>query len=232
MSLLNNYTFENFFVGRSNRRVVSKFKAIAEGSCKCEPIFIYAPIGCGKTHLLLALRTQIGFEHKKCLYVTATDIASGYLERLVAKETTDDFDSYTEYSAVLIDECDCMAGKDASQEYVLRFINGLSRRGIYVVAAANVERRRQIYRFPQRKLGLKNGKLLKLSYPTFNIKLRFVKELNRHYGLSLSEKCMKLLARRIRTIGDLSGTLKNISFTKNVMNKPLTQKYIKEVSRR
>ena len=57
------YTFDTFIVGPSNNFAYAACKAVAtQQPGSYNPLFIYGPSGLGKTHLLLAIASEV----KKC----------------------------------------------------------------------------------------------------------------------------------------------------------------------
>ena len=56
-NLYEDYTFDNYIEGQSNKLARSIGQSIAEHprSTKFNPLFIYGPSGCGKTHLITAI---------------------------------------------------------------------------------------------------------------------------------------------------------------------------------
>ena len=68
------FTFDSFVVGPSNRFAHAASMAVAESPAKSyNPLFIYGPVGLGKTHLMQAIGQEILRRNKdtKVLYITS-----------------------------------------------------------------------------------------------------------------------------------------------------------------
>ena len=79
-SIVDEYTFENFIEGESNRFALAACRAVALYSSSPDksdemnvstynPLFIYGPSGVGKTHLLFAVTNEIKKRNPKCKIV-------------------------------------------------------------------------------------------------------------------------------------------------------------------
>ena len=60
-SLDRRFTFEDFVVGKPNELAYAAARRVAEaGSVPFNPLFLYGPVGLGKTHLMHAIAWEIG----------------------------------------------------------------------------------------------------------------------------------------------------------------------------
>ncbi len=121
-------TFGNFVPDSSNELAYTMCKSIAQGRCRCHPLLIYGPSKCGKTHLLLAIKSGSG---KTVGYFLAKDLAEN-----ARAETAEAYSRY-DYEVVLIDSLDELRGDQNGQNRLFAFIRGLDSAGIQVVLATN-----------------------------------------------------------------------------------------------
>ena len=89
------YTFENFVVGKSNDLAYKACVAVAKDPAGLEvqnPLFIYGNSGLGKTHLLYAIKNVINknYPSKKIIYVKGEDFTNELIDSL-SKKTADKF---------------------------------------------------------------------------------------------------------------------------------------------
>ena len=65
-----NNRFDNFVVGESNELAYTAAKKICIESAHYNPLFIYSPVGMGKTHLLNSIGVEVG-DSKKVMFISA-----------------------------------------------------------------------------------------------------------------------------------------------------------------
>ena len=81
-NLKNQYQFENFIVGQSNKYARTTALAVSEKpGLMYNPLFIYGNSGLGKTHLMHAIGNYIVRNtKKKVLYVTSDQFVNDFIE--------------------------------------------------------------------------------------------------------------------------------------------------------
>jgi chromosomal replication initiator protein len=70
------YTFENFAVSGSNQLAFVSSTTVAKNPGKSyNPLFIYGPVGVGKTHLMHAIANEVYFKNptRKIIYITSEE---------------------------------------------------------------------------------------------------------------------------------------------------------------
>ncbi len=135
------FTFANFVEGVSNDMCHAAARSVAQygtGAVRFNPLFIHAPVGLGKTHLLQAIaweaRARAG--ERKVLYLTAEyfmwRFASAIRDHLALsfKEALRDID------ILLIDDMQFLQGKSIQQEFC-HLLNALIDSAKQVVVAAD-----------------------------------------------------------------------------------------------
>ena len=117
-TLLDDYTFDNFVEGSSNKFAKAACYAVAKEPNTYNPLFIYGNSGLGKTHLLYAVINHMKKNHpginivyKKC---------ESFLEELSRSirngSTTAFKEKYRSCDVLLIDDIQFLAGKEQTQE--------------------------------------------------------------------------------------------------------------------
>ena len=120
-------TFGNFVSNSSNNELAFRMcQSIAQGRCRCHPLLIYGASGCGKTHLLLAIKSGSG---KAVGYFLAKDLAKN-----MGAETAE---IYNQYDVILVDALDELRGNQDAQDRLFALIKRLDSAGIQVVLATN-----------------------------------------------------------------------------------------------
>ena len=122
------YTFENFIVGSSNKFVYAAATAVANNpSGSYNPLFIYGPSGLGKTHLMYAVTNEMKKKNPniKILYVKGEEFTNQLVDSISKKSTNQFREKYRKADVLLIDDIQFIAGKEATQEEFFHTFNAL-----------------------------------------------------------------------------------------------------------
>lgn len=122
------FTFDNFVIGSGNRFAHAASLAVAESPAKAyNPLFIYGPVGMGKTHLLqaiahFALQKNNGL---KVLYISSERFTNQLISAIQNRSTISFRQMYRNVDILLIDDIHFMGGKETTQEEFFHTFNVL-----------------------------------------------------------------------------------------------------------
>ena len=122
------YTFESFVVGPSNRFAHAASMAVAETPAKAyNPLFIYGPVGLGKTHLMQAIGQEIlkRNQNTKVMYITSEKFTNQLINAIKTGTTLKFREKYRSVDCLLIDDIHFIAGKEATMEEFFHTFNTL-----------------------------------------------------------------------------------------------------------
>ena len=122
------YTFESFVVGPSNRFAHAASMAVAETPAKAyNPLFIYGPVGLGKTHLMQAIGQEVlrTSPDLKVLYITSEKFTNQLINAIKTGTTLKFREKYRSVDCLLIDDIHFIAGKEATMEEFFHTFNSL-----------------------------------------------------------------------------------------------------------
>jgi chromosomal replication initiator protein len=143
------YSFDQFIIGDGNRLAHAAALAVAENPGQAyNPLFLYAPPGLGKTHLLHAIGNYIStFDPGTTVrYTTVEAFTNGFISALNTK-TLDRFKhAYRDVDVLLIDDVQFLASKAKTEEEFFHTFNALYDSGRQLVLTCD--------RLPQQLLGL------------------------------------------------------------------------------
>ncbi|HTL70593.1 MAG TPA: chromosomal replication initiator protein DnaA [Candidatus Eisenbacteria bacterium] len=122
------YTFESFVVGPSNRFAHAASMAVAETPAKAyNPLFIYGPVGLGKTHLMQAIGQEVlrRSSAMRVLYITSEKFTNQLINAIKTGTTIKFREKYRNVDCLLIDDIHFIAGKEATMEEFFHTFNTL-----------------------------------------------------------------------------------------------------------
>jgi chromosomal replication initiator protein len=122
------YTFDSFVVGPSNRFAHAASMAVADSPAKAyNPLFIYGPVGLGKTHLMQAIGQEILRKNptSKVLYITSEKFTNQLINAIKTGTTMKFREKYRSVDSLLIDDIQFIAGKEATMEEFFHTFNSL-----------------------------------------------------------------------------------------------------------
>ena len=108
------FTFERFVVGNSNKFAHAAALAVAEGQIKnFNPLFIYGESGLGKTHLLHAIRHEVSRKHPdySIVYVKGDDFTNELILALQVGKNVEFREKYRGADVFLMDDIQFIAVK-------------------------------------------------------------------------------------------------------------------------
>ncbi len=123
------FTFENFVVGKSNQFVYAAARTVAENpGNKFNPLFIYGNSGLGKTHLLHSIGNYIrkSAPELKIRYVTCEQFSTSYIASLLSpsknKAIMEFREQYRNLDVLMVDDIQFLSrGKEIQEEFFNTF---------------------------------------------------------------------------------------------------------------
>ena len=117
-SLLDEYTFDNFIEGESNKFAKAVCYAVANDPGYCNPLFIYGHSGLGKTHLLYAIMNHMKRRNPKLkiVYKKSETFINELIDAIANHSTSAFKEKYRSADVLMIDDIQFIAGKESTQE--------------------------------------------------------------------------------------------------------------------
>jgi chromosomal replication initiator protein len=224
-------TFSAFVVGTSNRLAHASAQMIAERPCTFNPLLLYGPHGCGKTHLLegiwAAARNQA--RSLNCVYLSAEQFTTYYVAAARGGGMPSFRRKYRTVDVLLIDDLQFLAGKKGSLVELLHTIDTAQREGRQLVFAAD--------RTPSELNGLgtelstrlAGGMVCSLESPDLQMRSLLAQEFGRRLGIQLSADVAEFIAGQV-TIGarELSGAVNRLHAASRMLECPIDRAFAEE----
>lgn len=240
------FTFENFIVGPSNRFVYAAAKAVASnpGSIASagsindyNPLFIYGNSGLGKTHILNAICHEVekNYPDMKIMYVRAEQFANEFYQALQNKTIDEFHDKYrNNIDVFLVDDIQFISGKTSTEEEFFHTFDTLVYGGKQVVLSSD-RPPRDIQSLTDRlKSRFEDGLLADIQPPEPETKCEIIKRKAMLLNFEISDHVVEYIADKVKSnIRQLEGVTKKLYVLCNLNNyKPtiaLAQSVIKDI---
>ncbi len=127
-TLYERYTFQNFVVGASNQFAAAACRKVSEMPGQVyNPLFIYAGVGLGKTHLLGAVlnHTLVNRPDFKAVYLSAERFTNDVVQSIRHDRMPHLRSRYRNIDMLLMDDVQFLSGKECTQEEFFHTFNTL-----------------------------------------------------------------------------------------------------------
>ena len=206
-SLNNQYTFATFVVGESNKLAVSAAQAVSEApGMTYNPLFVYAPPGLGKTHLMHAIAHAAHLNGYSVRYITSEGFTNEFIQGIRSK-TTDDFRTrYRSVDVLLVDDIQFLEGKEQTLEGFFHTVNDLHTSRRQLVVASEQPPQRLSFLDPRLRSRLESGLVAYLQVPDTHTRLSILQARCRAIGVQASEEALQTLSHiDVGNIRELEG---------------------------
>ncbi len=225
--------FEHFVMGPSNRFAFAAAQAVAESPAKAyNPLFIYGPVGLGKTHLLQAIAHYVRQNHPslKTCYISSEQFTNELINSIRGRTAENFRQKYRTIDVLLIDDIHFIAGKESTQEEFFHTFNVLHdhRKQIIICSdrppkeIANLEER-LVSRFAW-------GLITDIQPPDFETRVAILKKKLELESVKVPDDVVLFIAQEIKTnIRELEGALIRVVAYGLLEDKPITLSTAKQV---
>ena len=234
-SIVNEYTFENFIEGESNKFALAACRAVALYSSNPDesemdvstynPLFIYGPSGVGKTHLLFAVTNEIKKRNPNCkiVYKKGEEFTNELIASL-QKRTQEEFRRhYRNADVLLIDDVQFIAGKESTQEEFFHTFSALYENGKQIILTSD-RPPKDIKTLEDRLLTrFIWGLLADIQPPSFELRTAIINKKAENLGITIPPDVVEYLATRLQNnIRQIEGSFKRIVAISLLTGSPIT----------
>jgi len=211
-----NNRFDNFMVGESNELAYTAAKKVCVESAHYNPLFIYGPVGMGKTHLLNAIGIELG-NSKKTMFISAEKFMYHFIRSIKSNEMVKFKDFFRMASIFIIDDIQFIGGKEAMQEEFFHTFNALIERGSQIIISSN-KPPAELDRIQERiKSRMSGGLVIDILPPDFDLKIKILKnkfeeiKVNFRENYNLDHEVFEFLANEVTSsVRELVGALNRV----------------------
>lgn len=220
------FTFETMAVSGSNQLAYTSAITVAKNiGHSYNPLFIYGPVGVGKTHLMQAIANNVYQKDpaKKIIYLTSEEFTNEVVEAIRGNQTHAMKRKFRSAFLLIIDDVQFIAGKDKVQEELFHTFNILIDNGSQIVLSSDRpphEIKKLEARLSSRFSG---GLTVDIESPDFELKTAILLIKAKKYGVELPIDIAKSIAENIQDVRSLEGALLRIITQASATNGQITQ---------
>jgi len=224
---IDEYTFEHFVVGNSNKFAHAAALAVAEGQQKqnYNPLFIYGESGLGKTHLLYAIRhsAEKKFPHYNIVYVKGEDFTNELITAIRQGRNVEFRDKYRGADLFLMDDIQFIAGKIETQEEFFNTFNTLYELGKQIVFTSD-RPPHEIYRLEDRlRSRFESALMADIHPPDDALRIAIIKNKAEQLGVIMPDDVTNYIAENLNSnVRQLEGAVKMIIAYRDIMDDDIT----------
>lgn len=208
------YTFERFIVGSSNKFAHAAALAVAKTPAEIyNPLFIYGQSGLGKTHLMYAIANAIRKTHSeyRIIYVKGEDFTNELVTAIQEGNVQNFRIKYRMADLLLIDDIQFIAGKERTQEEFFHTFNALYESHRQIVLTSDRPPKEINTLEDRMKTRFEWGLLADIQPPDFETRVAIIRAKAEKMGVDLPSDVSTYIAQYIQAnIRQLEGAVKKI----------------------
>ena len=220
-----NKRFDNFLTGSSNKLAYEASLKILENISHYNPLYIYAGVGMGKTHLLNAIGLQLKRNYK-VMFISAERFMYQFVKSIKSNDMVRFKEYFRNTDILLIDDIQFMNGKEAMQEEFFHTFNALLDKDSQIVITAD-RAPNKLSRIQERiKSRFSGGLVIDIQKPDYELRKKIVEykinELNKLYldQIKISSEIQEYISKEITvSIRELVGAINRIISFSRIYNK-------------
>ena len=231
------YTFERFVVGSSNKFAHAASQAVASKPAGYyNPLFIYGGSGLGKTHLLYAIASEIKESRPKTnvIYVKGEEFTNELIAAIGNESTQDFHDKYRQADVLLVDDIQFIGGKESTQEEFFHTFDSLYQDNKQIVLTSD-RPPKEIKTLEERlRTRFEWGLIADIQPPDFETRIAIIKRKAELLDLEIPSIVEEYIANHVKNnIRQLEGVVKKLNAYNKLAQTPpsilLAQSAIREI---
>lgn len=204
------YTFQTLAVSSTNQLAYVSATTVAKKmGVAYNPLFIYGPVGVGKTHLMQAIANEVyrNDPDKKIIYTTSEEFTNEVVEAIRNNDTARMKRKFRNVDLLIVDDVQFFEGKDRAQEELFHTFNILVDEGSQIVLSSDrppSEIKKMEKRLSSRFAG---GLTVDIEAADFELRCAILLIKSKKYNLDLSIEAAKKIAEKTYDSRELEGLL-------------------------
>ena len=220
------YTFERFIVGSSNKFAHAAALAVSQRpAAENNPLFTYGNSGLGKTHLMYAIANVLRRTHPeyRIIYVKGEDFTNELITAIQEGNVQAFRNKYRMVDLLLLDDVQFIAGKERTQEEFFHTFNALYGAKKQIVLTSDRPPKEINTLEDRMKTRFEWGLLADIQPPDFETRIAIIRDKAVKMGVELPDDVSNYIAENIQAnIRQLEGAVKKIKAMHELMGERIT----------
>jgi chromosomal replication initiator protein len=221
------FTFDNFVVGKSNQFVYTAAQAVAQNpGSNFNPLFIYGNSGLGKTHLMHAIGNYIRqyLPELKIKYVTCEQFTNSYISSLLSpsknKSIMEFREIYRNLDVLMVDDIQFLSrGKEIQEEFFHTF-NELILNGKQIILCSDRPPKEIATLEDRLRTRFSSGLIHDISKPDLETRIAILHKKSQIEKYYVDDEVINYIAEHVDSnVRELTGKLKEVYFLAKISGK-------------
>ena len=208
------YTFDRFVVGSSNKFAHAAAVAVAENPGKSyNPLYIYGESGLGKTHLLYAIAHHIHDARPdfKIVYIKGDAFTNELIQAIRDNKNQEFREKYRSADVFLMDDVQFVAGRASTQEEMFHTFNTLYEAKRQIVFTADRPPKEMLRLDDRLRTRFEWGLPVDIQPPDYETRVAIIKNKAIRRGMNLPDPVLQYIAENITSnVRQIEGTVNKI----------------------
>ncbi len=212
-SILDEYTFENFVEGESNKFAKTVCYAAARYPGEQNPLFIHGHSGLGKTHLLYAIMHYMKTNHRglKIVYRTCESFMNELIDSIANRTTSAFKEKYRSADVLLIDDIQFISGKESTQEEFFHTFSALYESDKQIIMTSDRPPKEITPLTERLRTRFEGSVIVEVLPPSFELRTAIIKKKADQLGLPMDNSLVNYMAERLNNnIRQIEGVIKKV----------------------
>lgn len=235
IQLNDNYIFDNYVVGSSNKlayQVAMNISTNTSVDLNTNPFFIYGNVGLGKTHLCQAMAWKMKetHPHKQIVYLSAEKFMYLFVQSLQEQDVNTFKNKFRNIDVLIIDDIQFIIGKEKTQKEFFYTFETLVNDNKQVILACDRSPLNLINLDEKLKSRINGGLVVDIKEPDYEFRLNLINKKASMLKLDLSKPLMSYMAEKIILNNrEIEGCLKRLQINQDIMNIKISKEDIDNI---
>lgn len=225
LELVKDYDFDRFVVGTNNNFAYATALAVARSPATAyNPLFLYADVGLGKTHLCNAIANHILTHDPKArvLYTNSEDFTGELIEAIQNNAIQGFRNRYRSVDLLIVDDVQFLAGKERAQEEFFHIFNALFQAKKQIVITSDRPPSEISHLEGRLRSRFGAGVIVDIASPDLETRIAILNREIELQNLGLDGQIARLVAEHINTnVRELKGALNQVVAMRDIRGQDL-----------